>query len=154
MRSSRALQIQTAAQIIVVVSIAAFATFSLMYKNVNRDYTRFQHRGLSFSHLFLFTILGMAFPNHFLPVQTMGVLFELANYAVTKIQAPDTKRRILNIIGGSFAPGHGYIAEVHWLDRLVFGEYPTDHWWHPKVTDILMNILGFMLGRWIVLKNK
>lgn len=150
MRSSRALKTQTVAQIIVVVSIAAFAIFSLMYKKASRDYTRFQYRGLSVSHLFLFTMLGMAFPNQFWTVQFMGVLFELANYAVTKIQASDTKRRILNIIGGSFALGHGYIAEVHWLDRLVFGEYPTDHWWHPKVTDLFMNILGFMVGRWIV----
>lgn len=150
MRSSHTLETQTVAQIVVVVSSATFAIFSLMYKNASRDYTRFQYRGLSFSHLFLFTMLGMAFPNHFWAVQTMGVLFELANYAITHMESPDTKRRILNVIGGSFAPGHGYIAEVHWLDRLVFGEYPTDHWWHPKVTDLFMNILGFMLGRWIV----
>ena len=150
MRSSRAFKIQTVAQIIVCVSLAVFAIFSLTYKNASRDYKRFQYRGLSVSHLFLFTMLGMAFPNQFWAVQFMGVLFELANYAITHIKSPDTKRRILNIIGGSFAPGHGYIAEVHWLDRLVFGEYPTDHWWHPKVTDIMMNILGFMVGRWIV----
>lgn len=153
--SSRALTTQTVAQIIVFVSIIVFAIFSLTYKNASRDYKRwFQYRGLSLAHLFLFTMLGMALPNHFWAVQLMGVLFELANYAITHIKSHDTKRRILNIIGGSFAPGHGYITEVHWLDRLIFGEYPTTHWWHPKVTDILMNILGFMLGRWMVLKNK
>jgi len=142
--------IQTVTRFTVVASVIIFGSFSQMYKSANRDYTRLQYGGLSFSHLFLFTMLGMAFPDQFWPIQIIGILFELSNYAVTKIKSPDTKRWVLNIIGGSFAPGHGYIAEVHWLDRLVFGKYPTDHWWHPKVTDIILNIIGFLAGSWLV----
>lgn len=143
--------IQIGTQTIVVASMIIFAVFSQTYKSANRDYTRFQYGGLSFSHLFLFTMLGMAFPDQFWPVQLMGILFELSNYVVTKIESPTTKKQVLDIIGGSFAPGHGYIAEVHWLDCLVFGEYPTDHWWHPKVTDVILNAIGFIAGRWFIL---
>lgn len=142
--------IKTVTQFIAVASIIIFAVFSQTYKSANRDYTRFQYGGLSLSHFYLFTMLGMAFPDQFWPVQIMGFLFELSNYAVTKIESPTTKQMVLNIIGGSFAPGHGYIAEVHWLDRLVFGEYPTDHWWHPKVTDTIINVIGFLAGRWLI----
>jgi hypothetical protein len=97
-------------------------------------------------HLFIWIVLGFLFPDKFILAQLLGIFFEILELLIvmfdnnTKIQ-----KKILNIIGGClYYPSNKY-NEHHILDKFL-GPHSKLHWWHFKLTDVIMNIIGFIIG--------
>ncbi len=111
----------------------------------NVECMRLVTHGLSLTHLFTFMCLGIIFPRYFVFWQIIGISFEILEYAFNKLDNK-TREKILSIIGGRFTvqPEHNPI------DLWVHGPYPAQHWWHPKITDVFMNIVGFLIGQMII----
>jgi len=81
------------------------------------------------------------FPDQFWFWQGLGVLWEI-------IEAiPYMAPQVLTYIGGCVhydlldKPQH-----VSWLDKAVGLHPPREHFWHVKLTDIVLNLVGFALG--------
>jgi hypothetical protein len=121
----------------------------------------FEWHGLSMSHFMIFACIGFVFPEQFWFVQAGGILFEIGEYVlgyyVNKYLEcrPNTPMKcdalavgawhILNLIGGRhyYPPGktNHHVSIDYWI------QVPSErHWWHVKITDVLMNVLGFAFG--------
>jgi hypothetical protein len=135
---------------IVVFTVTAKICWYIEDPQKRKEFGKFEcmrlvTNGLSITHLFTYTCLGIIFPKHFLAWQIAGILFELLQLTLDKLDTK-TKHTILNIIGGRFTvqPEHNPI------DVWLHGPYTTQHWWHPKITDVFMNIVGFLIGQMII----
>jgi hypothetical protein len=106
----------------------------------------FQWRGLSMSHLLVWIGLGYAFPNKFILLQSIGILFELLELPIVLLDKyPEQQKRILKYIGGCLYYPHGYKNTHHSIDAIL-GPHSKKHWWHVKITDIILNFVGFGIG--------
>ncbi len=143
--------IQQVAKLAIVISIVVFIVLTQYFNGLlDAGYSRFQiGNGLSLGHFMFFFLVGIVWPEYMWQALAIGMLFEFIELIIARGLSPYNRQRILNVIGGWF-PNNGFKSPTHWLDRLVFGKYPTDHWWHPKVTDIILNIIGFLAGSWLV----
>lgn len=82
------------------------------------------------SHLFLFFIIGFAFPHCALPAMLGGIAWEgieCGIYHYQKYRSKNTPKT--NITG----------------ENTQYGE----NWWNWSVFDLIMNAIGFYLGRWL-----
>lgn len=106
----------------------------------------FQWRGLSMSHLLVWIAIGYIFPNYFYLTQLLGLAFELLELPIVLLDKyPEQQARILKYIGGCLYYPHGYKNAHHWIDGIL-GPHSEKHWWHVKITDIILNIIGFGIG--------
>jgi hypothetical protein len=98
------------------------------------------------SHLLIWIGIGFMFPDKFWLSQFMGILFELIEYIVvyydnnSKIQ-----NKILYYLGGCMYYPKNKANTHHILDEPL-GPHSNKHWWHVKFTDIILNVIGFLLG--------
>ena len=100
---------------------------------------RYEIEGWQVNHLVFYTILGMLFPNDFWLWQGLGVLWEMVEFV------PYIHPSVLGVVGGCVRSG-SITAPAHWLDRSVGLPSPPHHFWHVKLTDVILNIIGFVLG--------
>ncbi len=150
--TSHSYTIQRVAKLAIVISILVFMVLAQYFNGrLDAGYSRFQLcNGLSLGHFMFFFLVGIVWPGYIWQALAIGIWFEFIELVISSGFSVDNRQRILHVIGGRF-PNHGFKAPTHWLDRLVLGEYPTDHWWHPKVTDVILNAIGFLAGRWFIL---
>ena len=142
--------LQNIAIVAIVASVIGFIALSrYITTSPSITYSRFQLGGFSIGHFLFFLMVGIAYPDYGWWALAIGIAFEFMEWVISYGLSMQQQERVLNIIGGRF-PNGGFRSPTHWLDRHLFGEYPTTHWWHPKVTDVIMNILGFLLGRWLI----
>lgn len=83
-----------------------------------------EFRGWSWTHLLLYTAIGIAFPDHYLAALGVGVAWEGWEYflSVTRCTPWDP-------FPGKCKPG----------------QQPGD-WWYARASDILFNMLGYTIG--------
>lgn len=84
--------------------------------------------GWSLSHLFFFAILGYLYPNTFVVSMGLGVGWEVFEHVVGKNRP-------------GFLGGFGDCATT---DPGVSGS-----WWFGRASDIVMNVVGFLIGKGI-----
>ena len=88
--------------------------------------------GWSILHFTLFMICGYLFPKEFIFTTLCGILWELLEYLVS-----NTEYSIFDVLRG--------ISQCKLTDNDTIGE----HWFYSKYTDIILNILGFIVGSFI-----
>lgn len=104
---------------------------------------RLEVMGLSLTHFLFYTLLGFLYPNEFVFWQLMGVSWEVFE------TLPNRYPQLLNVMGDCSRRPVGY---VHPFDRMVGGAcdsnegHSDNHQWHVKPTDVMMNIVGFVVG--------
>jgi len=92
--------------------------------------------GWSLLHFTLFMILGYYFPDKFLFITILGILWEVFEYATSKTTIPQLKWiRGLSLCGSDADKKGG-------------------HFYYAKLSDIFMNTSGFLLGRYFATRTK
>lgn len=106
----------------------------------------FQYKGLSMSHLLLWIVIGFIFPDKFWLSQLIGVLFEVLEYGIVYYDNnANIQNKILYYLGGCMYYPRNKANTHHILDAPL-GPHSNKHWWHVKFTDIILNVIGFLLG--------
>jgi hypothetical protein len=82
--------------------------------------------GWSMTHFVLFLFLGYLFPGNFLFVLILGACWEFVEYLVGK-----NNKKIMN----------GIPCNLFKLKQ--------DQWWYGKVSDLFINLLGYLVGEYI-----
>jgi hypothetical protein len=131
-----------------------------------------QFYGFSVSHFAVFAVIGFIFPEKFWLVQSFGILFELVEFILSyyaKNRVYCLRRKVLpesvvnmfgnqnncmmtnmvwnmlDVIGGRHYYPSGesnYHSPIdYWIQ-----EPSESHWWHAKITDVIMNLAGFAFG--------
>lgn len=86
--------------------------------------------GWSLTHVLFYVLLGYLFPDHFVPLMLMGVLWEIVEeFVLNRLSSARSK-----------------------CDKIVLPRDHENRWWFGRVSDIPMNALGFVIG--FHLKNK
>ena len=126
-------------------------------KNSRKCY-RLEYFGVQPNHLYMFAFLGYFFPNRFVVIQIMGIVWELFEYYIHK------DKRILKVIGGCLdvLPNNKKLKynkeniisknrEKYYnvIDRLFNVKNSKIHGWHHSVAEIPVNIIGFSMGSFI-----
>ena len=108
-------------------------------KKTKNNCKRFEIYGLQLNHLVFYFIIGYLFPNQFEFWQLLGLFWELLEFI------PTFYSNILPYIGGCIDESNINNFTINILDKSI----PRSklHFWHPKMTDILLNIIGFYLGK-------
>lgn len=106
----------------------------------------FQWKGLSMSHLLVWIVIGFIFPDKFILTQLFGLIFELIELPIVLLDKyPDKQNTILRYIGGCLYYPKNKKNIHHPIDSIL-GPHSEKHWWHVKITDIVLNIIGFIIG--------
>ena len=100
---------------------------------------RFEIWGLQINHLIFYTIIGFIYPNFFFIWQLLGIIWELLEFIPTYYP-----KDILPYIGGCIDKDKINKYYIHPIDKTL--PRSKIHFWHPKFTDILLNIIGFYIG--------
>lgn len=82
--------------------------------------------GWSLTHILFYLLLGYLFPDHFVPLMLMGVLWEIVEHFVLN------HLKSLN-----------YHAKC---TNMLLPRDQENRWWFGRVSDIPMNALGFAIG--------
>jgi hypothetical protein len=123
--------------------------------DVNPKCGRVEFYGFQLNHIALFIVLGYLFPNRFLFFMTMGILWEIYEYILQR-----NPKYIHQHLGGCLKihpPGmrqnpwnfNVYSGEKKYLNPVdKFFNIPVDtsNTWQPSVTEVLANLVGFMIG--------
>lgn len=107
-------------------------------RNTSIPCSRYEIYGWQINHIVFYAVIGALFPDDFWWWQGLGVLWELVEFI------PYVYPSVLAYVGGcvdSRPP-----RQVHWLDRSVGLPSPHDHFWHVKLTDVVLNVVGFGVG--------
>lgn len=92
------------------------------------------------SHVVFFALLGYCFPNDGIFWQCLGILWEIAEVIV------DQNHNLLEYTGGCTHEDIALENKGNYLDNVI-RIMPTQlHVWHSSFSDIVCNILGFMIG--------
>lgn len=102
--------------------------------------------GLQMNHLLFYIIIGYLFPKYFLTWQILGICWELIEFLPTYYP-----HIFLPYIGGCIQLDKRDDFYVNIVDRWL--PRSDEHFWHPKLSDILLNITGFMIGYFIIRKQ-
>ena len=96
--------------------------------------------GLQINHLIFYTVIGFLYPRKFIIWQLLGIVWELIEFI------PTYYPRTLDYIGGCIQKDMINNYTINPIDRWL----PRDkkHIWHPKLSDIALNLIGFYLGRY------
>jgi hypothetical protein len=143
--------IQYVAKLAIIISVLLFVVLAQYYNGrIDAEYSRLQiGNGVSLGHFLFFLLVGFVWPENIVQALAIGIAFELMEWVIAGWLSSVARYQVLNVIGGWF-PNNEFKSPTHWLDRIVFGDYPTDHWWHPRVTDMLLNAIGYFTGRWLL----
>jgi len=138
--------------------------YSLKYAcpcdNVEQSFcTRVEFYGVQYNHFVLFLLLGFTFPSYFYTFLILGILWELYEYILHLYP-----RLVYKQLGGCLMERP---KNKHWnppyfyyvyrdepkyyniIDR-VFGIHnSTIYTWHHSIAEIIPNIIGFLLGKYI-----
>lgn len=90
--------------------------------------------GWSMTHFILFLFLGYFFPTYYIFILSIGVLWEVFEYFYGKYQS------YIPINTDSF--------------KNAFARNGPPEWWYAKISDIFMNIAGFVIGAFLSYKFK
>ena len=106
--------------------------------NKNMACYRIELWGIQINHLVFYTLIGFFYPREFFKWQLLGIIWELIEFL------PTYYPNILNYIGGCIQKNKINDFNINYIDRWL----PRDkkHFWHPKISDLLINIIGFYLG--------
>ena len=80
--------------------------------------------GWSFAHFFFFMLIGYLFPNELYLSMTFGIIWELFEH-----------------LSGKYKPACLTGFSIGYTDD---AEY--EGWWYGKLSDLLMNLVGFLIG--------
>ena len=126
-------------------------------KNSRKCY-RLEYFGVQPNHLYTFMFLGYFFPERFILIQLAGIVWEVFEYYI------DKDIRILNTIGGCLDPlpkknkldysKNNIVSKnrekyYNSIDRFFKIKNSKKHGWHHSVAEIVVNIIGFLMGRFI-----
>ena len=99
--------------------------------------------GLQINHLIFYFFIGYLFPTHFFTWQLLGFIWELLEFI------PSYYPNILPYLGGCIEKSKINDYYINILDRgIPRNKY---HFWHPKLSDLVLNLIGFGIG--YILKN-
>lgn len=106
----------------------------------NKNYCyRTELYGLQLNHLIFYIIIGYLYPKHFITWQILGIIWELFELLPTYL--PNI---FLPYMGGCIQKDKVDKFYINILDRWI--PRNKEHFWHPKLTDILLNIIGYLIG--------
>jgi len=118
--------------------------------------TRREFYGVQYNHFVFFIILGFVFPSYFFVIQFLGILFELFEYYLDK-----NNDFVIKYINGCLMkkpkhiknnPVYNYSVYrnipkyVNPIDKFFGIKNSTLHGWHGSVAEVILNILGFLIG--------
>ena len=99
----------------------------LSFELFNNSQSNYGLDGWSISHLLFYMLLGYLFPNKIILTLSLGIIWEL------------------------FETYIGIYKPIIFKD---FGFCSTDNskvWWYGKISDIIVNFIGFMIGQYFAL---
>lgn len=106
----------------------------------------FQYNGLSLSHLFVWMLIGFVFYDKFWLSHIVGIGFEMLEYLVVVFDDEHhVQDKILKWVGGCFYYPRGKKNKHHPIDNIT-APHSEKHWWHVKVSDVMLNLAGFYIG--------
>lgn len=110
--------------------------------------------GFQMNHFNLFMIMGMIFPDRFLPFMIMGLIWEA--WEIWMTHNPEYVKRFGGCLTrrgvSSDKPGRVYAGERKYhnpLDEFIGLEHPQWHTWHGSAAELIPNVLGFLTGSMI-----
>ena len=125
----------------------------------NEDCLRYEIYGVQPNHFILFAALGYKFPEYFYTLQFAGVIWELFEYYV------HLDKKLLKLLGGCLQISNKYnygIGQTIYkntnkkyniIDRLFNIKNSKIHGWHHSVAEVLVNIAGFIVGKYFYDQN-
>ena len=123
---------------VVLIACACFLAICLYgkYRCNNPDYHDplmkqlgiFDLDGWSLAHIGFFALLGYLYPDTFVVAMGLGIGWELFE----------------QVLGKNRPGALGGFGDCITTDPAVEGP-----WWFGRISDIVMNVLGFMLGVWL-----
>ena len=112
----------------------------------NKYCNRYEIYGIQVNHFIVYFLLGFLYPNYFYFWQIMGLLWELIEFL------PNNYPNIFEpIIGGCIDINQQNKYYVNIIDKWIYRS--KTNFWHPKLSDIILNIIGFYLGKISFYKN-
>jgi hypothetical protein len=141
-----------------ILIILLFTVWFFLYANhcscekPAEDCFRTEFYGFQYSHFIFFTLLGALFPKQFWFWITLGVAWEIFEYwlssrpvfggclVTSDEQTPLWFRRVY---GGQ--PKH-----ENFIDRAFGIKNSQVHTWHYSIGDNLTNVVGFLLGKYLL----
>ena len=89
--------------------------------------------GWSFTHFAFYMLIGYKYPNTFVLTLILGILWELFETYIGIYEPKIFKN-------WGFCEGKNMLSESHEMKNI------TKSWWYGKVSDPVINIIGFSLG--------
>jgi hypothetical protein len=106
----------------------------------------FQYNGLSLSHLFTWLLIGFIFYDKLWLSHVVGIGFEMLEYLIVVFDDDHLiQDNILKWVGGCFYYPKGKKNKHHPIDNIT-APHSEKHWWHVKVSDVMLNLAGFYIG--------
>ena len=127
----------------IIIIMISCALFIIMYSKYRCNHPEYKDPltkgnklctvcdGWSISHLLFFMFLGYNFPKKFQFIMIIGIIWELLEYLVS-----NTNIKIFDFLRGVST------CKIS-TDTL------DDHWFYSKWSDLVMNLIGFIAGRYI-----
>ena len=146
--------------ILVVLFIIWFFVYARICSCTDERFVcaRTEFYGFQYGHLFFYTIAGMLYPDKFKTWIGLGFAWELFEYWLSS--RPD----IVKKLGGCLGRYEGRDEGPPWL-RKVYGGKPkqenlidralgiknsTEHTWHYSVGENVTNVVGFLIGKYLL----
>jgi len=124
----------------------------------NTTCIRKEFYGVQPNHLFLFIILGILFPSYFYSIQSIGILWEFAEYILDKfpilaikysggcLRYPPSDYNENNNPITNYTVYRGIEKPLNYIDKLFNVKNSTLHGWHGSVAELVPNLIGFLIG--------
>jgi len=87
--------------------------------------------GWSGSHFLFYMVIGMLYPKSFYLTITFGIMWECFEFFVAKYQPI-------------------WLQDFGFCGTRVMTDKPVTIWWYGKVSDLLVNFFGFIVGHYLV----
>lgn len=115
---------------------------------------RYEVFGVQLNHLYFYIFLGYFFPEYFITLQGLGILWEIIEVYLDR----NDDFVIKNNLGGclkTIETDNPHIVSknhnkyINPLDRLFGIKNSKIHGWHGSVAEIVVNIIGFKIGSYL-----
>lgn len=122
--------------------------------------------GVQLNHFFLYILLGLLFPAFFYTFQGLGIIWEIVEFILD-----NNPILVINYIGGclksapieydheknhpsNFIVYRNIKKPLNPIDNFLKIKNSTLHVWHGSPAELVPNLLGFLLGRYINKKSQ
>tara|TARA_B110000259_G_scaffold184335_1_gene231195 strand:+ start:2425 stop:2919 length:495 start_codon:yes stop_codon:yes gene_type:complete len=108
--------------------------------------------GVQLNHLYFYILLGYLFPDYLITMHILGLLWEIIELYLDKNDAIVLKYNLggclkINKTNNPNIVGKNHNKYLNPVDKFLNIKNSKIHGWHFSIAEILLNIVGFEIGR-------